>query len=130
MLIRNLEDVQAFIDQKFSTHINYGSFKLSGNERCRILTFVSYGAERHPAMNTMKSVQKNIPPGLGLYERKNRFYFAPIMTAQQKLDFAEVEAWVIGSELLEHQKETITMMELYKAQLEKMAEAKRVLEAA
>lgn len=129
MIIRNFTDVSAFINQKFGEEINWGTFKLSGNERCRILTFVGQGGERHPAIMKMRYLQKRLPQGLGVYERKGRFYFAPIMTAQQKLDFAEIEAWVIGTELLKLTELKLALIGEYGTKLEQMVNAKRMVEA-
>ena len=128
MLIKTLNDVQTFLNQKFGDQINWGTFALSGNERVRILTYNGRSPRLDPAMRSMKIVARNLPNGLGLYERKNRFYFAPTMTAQNRLDFAEVEAWVIGTELVELTEQKLALMGEYGEKLKNMVEAKKVAE--
>ena len=130
MKFRTLDDVQTFLNQKFGDQINHGTFRFSGNDRCVILTYEGQGWNHSQAIQKMKWLQKSIPEGLGIYERNKRFYFAPIGTAQQKVDFAEVEAWVIGTELLELSKQKIPLLEEYGAKLKAMVKLKREMEAA
>ena len=130
MQFRTLDDVIRYVNKKFGEQINHGTFRFSGNDRCVILTFEGQGWVHSQAIKKMKWLQKSIPEGLGIYERNKRFYFAPIGTAQQRMDFAEVEAWVIGTELLELSKKKIPLLEEYGAKLKVMAERKREMEAA